>query len=149
MFSVLGACRCFVLSVFAVDHLLHCWKHANRRYIISCHKLIFSRISLSLPHPHTHSLPFFSILFPLSLHSLSCSPDFSLLVSSSHDGTIKTWRTTPRHPDPPAAPRVLAVTDTTGKRVFMPVCVIMHSSFVVLIMWLVIFYIAHARFQHA
>ena len=57
-----------------------------------------------------------SLLLDIFLHSLSCSPDFSLLVSSSHDGTIKTWRTTPRHPDPPAAPRVLAVTDTTGKK---------------------------------
>ena len=49
-----------------------------------------------------------------TLHSLSCSDDFALLVSASHDSSIKTWRTTPRHPDPPNAPRVLAVTDTTG-----------------------------------
>jgi hypothetical protein len=53
------------------------------------------------------------VVIPL-LHSLATSDDFSLIVSSSHDGTIKTWRTTPRHPDPPAAPRILAVTDTTA-----------------------------------
>jgi hypothetical protein len=45
---------------------------------------------------------------------LSTSDDFSLIVSASHDGTLKTWATTPRHPDAPAAPRVLAVTDTTA-----------------------------------
>jgi hypothetical protein len=53
------------------------------------------------------------VVIPL-LHRLATSDDFSLIVSSSHDGTIKTWRTTPRHPDPPAAPRILAVTDTTA-----------------------------------
>lgn len=35
-------------------------------------------------------------------------------MSCSHDGLLKSWYTTPRHPDPPAPPRVLAVTDTTA-----------------------------------
>lgn len=57
--------------------------------------------------------------FSLSPHHLSCcrvaaAPDFSFLVSCSHDSLLKSWYTTPRHPDPPAPPRVLAVTDTTA-----------------------------------
>lgn len=54
------------------------------------------------------------LLYMHITYRLSTSDDFSLIVSASHDGTIKTWRTTPRHPDAPAAPRILAVTDTTA-----------------------------------
>jgi hypothetical protein len=40
--------------------------------------------------------------------------DCSMLVTSSHDTSLKTWYLTPRPPDPPQAPRVVAVTDTTA-----------------------------------
>jgi hypothetical protein len=42
------------------------------------------------------------------------TPDCSVILSASHDGTLKSWYTTPRHPDPPDAPRVISVTDTTA-----------------------------------
>ena len=61
------------------------------------------------------TLPYVVVtIYAYYVSSLSTSDDFSLIVSASHDGTIKTWRTTPRHPDAPAAPRILAVTDTTA-----------------------------------
>ena len=47
------------------------------------------------------------------VYSISISPDVSVICSGSHDQIIKTWYTTPRHPDPPDPPRVIAVTDTT------------------------------------
>ena len=72
----------------SVLHLLHC-------------DLISHHFSLSLHHY-------------LSCCSVAVAPDFSFLVSCSHDGLLKSWYTTPRHPDPPAPPRVLAVTDTTA-----------------------------------
>jgi len=50
----------------------------------------------------------------ISCYRVAAAPDFSFFVSCSHDGILKSWYTTPRHPDPPAAPRVLAVTDTTA-----------------------------------
>lgn len=51
--------------------------------------------------------------FSYFLRSVSISPDCSVLVSGSHDQTIRTWYTTPRHPDAPEPPRMIAVTDTT------------------------------------
>jgi hypothetical protein len=47
------------------------------------------------------------------LYRISISPDCSILVSAANDGLIKSWCTTPRHPDPPKPPKVLTVTDTT------------------------------------
>lgn len=46
--------------------------------------------------------------------SLAIAPDVSVIVSSCHDGLLKSWYTTPRHPDPPHPPRVISVTDTTA-----------------------------------
>jgi WD40 repeat protein len=48
------------------------------------------------------------------VYRISISSDCSLIVSSSNDGTAKSWSTTPRHPDPPQAPKVITVTDTTA-----------------------------------
>jgi hypothetical protein len=36
-----------------------------------------------------------------------------MLVSASHDQTLKSWHTTPREPDPPLPPRIIKITDTT------------------------------------
>jgi len=44
---------------------------------------------------------------------IAISPDCSLIVSASHDQTLKSWHTTPRHPDAPQPPRVIKITDTT------------------------------------
>ena len=87
-----------------------------RTYLIYTH---------TLSHPE-HPSPFLTYSL-----SLACSEDFALLVSASHDNTLKTWRTTPRHPDPPAAPRILAVTDTTGMilLVYLAACGLCLISF--------------------
>lgn len=45
---------------------------------------------------------------------LAISPDCSLIVSASHDQTLKSWCTTPDRPDIPEPPRVIKVTDTTA-----------------------------------
>ena len=54
---------------------------------------------------------FYSLCISLSI---SMTGDCSLIVSASHDKMLKSWRTTPWHPDAPEAPHVLAVTDVTA-----------------------------------
>jgi WD40 repeat protein len=46
--------------------------------------------------------------------SLSISYDCTHIISGSYDGMVKTWFMTPRPPDIPAPPRVIAKTDTTA-----------------------------------
>lgn len=45
---------------------------------------------------------------------LSISSDCSLIVSASHDQTLKSWCTTPDCPDVPNPPRVVSITDTSA-----------------------------------
>ena len=45
--------------------------------------------------------------------SVALSPDGRALVSASHDGSLKSWYLTPRLPDPPEPPRIVAISDST------------------------------------
>lgn len=45
---------------------------------------------------------------------ISISPDASLIVSTSFDFLAKTWYLSPRHPDQPEPPRVIAITDSSA-----------------------------------
>lgn len=44
---------------------------------------------------------------------IAITHDCNQLISGSYDGIVKTWFLTPRHPDPPAPPRVISRTDRT------------------------------------
>lgn len=42
------------------------------------------------------------------------SGDCSLIVSASHDGSLKSWCTTPDRPETPFAPRIVSVSDSAA-----------------------------------
>ena len=44
---------------------------------------------------------------------MSVSADVSIVISASHDCTLKTWHLSPREPDAPKAPRIISKTDST------------------------------------
>lgn len=47
------------------------------------------------------------------VYSLAATADVSLIVSASHDSTIKTWHLNPRRPNPPTPPRDIGRTETS------------------------------------